>query len=293
MLADADQRVLPGVLASLARLRAPDAVDVMLDHLKADDPVVRGAAADALGELKPANGAAALADAYRAGLRDAEYTARSSALAALAHYGAAAATPVLTSALADKDWAVRVRAAALLKELDPSSDADARIRPAPTNEDRAFYEADHLVNPKVSTEVYIDTDRGSIQIELAVLDAPLTVEHFVALARKNFFDGLSFHRVVPDFVVQGGDPRGDGEGGPGFTIRDELNERSYVRGTVGMALDWPDTGGSQFFITDSPQPHLDGKYTAFGRVVSGMEIVDQIQQGDVIRRVRVWNGEGN
>jgi cyclophilin family peptidyl-prolyl cis-trans isomerase len=139
--------------------------------------------------------------------------------------------------------------------------------------------------------VYLDTDRGTIQIELAVLDAPLTVENFVTLARKGFFDGVSVHRVVPDFVVQLGDPRGDGEGGPGYTIRDEINERAFLRGTVGMALDeWPDTGGSQFFITHSPQPHLDAKYTAFGRVVSGMDVVDRIQQGDVVRRVRVNDG---
>ena len=156
----------------------------------------------------------------------------------------------------------------------------------------ATYQAAHLVSPPVSTAAYIDTDRGTIEIELAVLDAPLTVENFVTLARKGFFDGLSVHRVVPDFVIQTGDPRGDGEGGPGYTIRDELNDRPYLRGTVGMALDlWRDTGGSQFFITHSPQPHLDAKYTVFGRVIAGMDVVDQIQQGDVIRRVRVWDGE--
>jgi cyclophilin family peptidyl-prolyl cis-trans isomerase/HEAT repeat protein len=290
MLADTDQRVIPAVLASLAKLRAPDAVEVTLNRLTADDPAVRAAAAAALGELKPPAGAAALADAYRAAVRDLETTARVAALTALARYGAAAATPVLTTALADKDWAVRLRAAGLLKEIDPGSDADARIRPAPTTATSDFYQADHLVDPPVSTAVYIDTDRGTIQIELAVLDAPLTVEHFVTLARKNFFDGLTFHRVVPDFVVQGGDPRGDGEGGPGFTIRDELNERAYVRGTVGMALDGPDTGGSQFFIAQSPQPQLDAKYTVLGRVIAGMDVVDQIQPGEVIRRMRVWDG---
>jgi cyclophilin family peptidyl-prolyl cis-trans isomerase len=92
-------------------------------------------------------------------------------------------------------------------------------------------------------------------------------------------------------VIQDGDPRGDGGGGPGYTIRDELNERPYLRGAVGMALDGPDTGGSQFFITHSPQPHLDAKYTVFGRVVKGMDVVDRIQQLDVIQRVRVWDGK--
>ena len=138
---------------------------------------------------------------------------------------------------------------------------------------------------------YVETDRGVIQIELAVLDAPLTVENFVTLARAKFFNGLSVHRVVPGFVVQAGDPRGDGEGGPGYTIRDELNQRPFLRGTVGIALDWADTGGSQFFIAQSPQPQLDAKYTVLGRVIAGMDVIDAIQRGDVIRDVRVWDGQ--
>ena len=129
-----------------------------------------------------------------------------------------------------------------------------------------------------------------MQIELAILDAPLTVRSFTELARAGFFDGTAIHRVVANFVVQDGDPRGDGEGGPGYTIRDEINQRPYLRGAVGMALDWADTGGSQFFITHSPQPHLDGRYTVFGQVIDGMEVVDALERGDVIRRVRVWDG---
>jgi cyclophilin family peptidyl-prolyl cis-trans isomerase len=155
----------------------------------------------------------------------------------------------------------------------------------------ASYQVPNLTNPPVSTQAFIDTDRGTIQIELAVLDAPLTVDNFIVLARRGFFNGLTFHRVVPDFVVQGGDPRGDGEGGPGYTTRNEISEQPYLRGTVGIALDWADTGGSQFFITHSPQPHLDAKYTVFGRVIGGIDVVDKIQQGDVIRRVRVWDGQ--
>jgi HEAT repeat protein/cyclophilin family peptidyl-prolyl cis-trans isomerase len=294
LMNDADQRVIPSAIAALVKLKAPSAAALLLERLKADDPIVRAAAADGIGELKPADGAAALAEAYRFGQRDAMYNARAAALAAVAKYGAAAATPVLRDAFADKDWAVRVRAAQLLKQLDPAAgaDADAQIRPAPTTVTADVYGAARLVSPPVSTQVYLDTDRGTIQIELAVLDAPLTVENFIALARKGYFNGLSVHRVVPDFVVQDGDPRGDGEGGPGYSIRDELNERPYLRGTVGMALDpWPDTGGSQYFIAHSPQPHLDAKYTVFGRVVAGMEFVDQIQQWDVIRQVRVWDGQ--
>ena len=116
------------------KLKAPTAATVLIERLKADDPVVRAAAATGLGELKPANGAAALAEAYRLGQRDSTYGARAAALAAIAKYGAATATPVLRTALADKDWAVRVRAAMLLKQLDPAAaaDVDAQIRPAPT-----------------------------------------------------------------------------------------------------------------------------------------------------------------
>jgi HEAT repeat protein len=294
MLADEDQRVIPSVLAALVALHDPHAADVLLERLKAEDPAVRAAAAAGIGELKPPRGAAALADAYKAGERDAMYAARAAALAAIVKYGAADAAPLLRTALGDKDWAVRVRAAMLLKQLEPANAAeiDAQIRPAPTTLPAETYGAPRLTNPAVSTQVYLDTDRGTIQIELAVIDAPLTVENFVTLARRGYFNGLSVHRVVPDFVIQDGDPRGDGEGGPGYTIRDELNELPYLRGTVGMALDpWPDTGGSQWFITHSPQPHLDAKYTVFGRVVAGMDVVDKIQQGDVIRRVRVWDGQ--
>jgi len=294
MMNDSDQRVIPFAIASLVKLKAPAAATVLLDRLKADDPVVRAAAAAGIGELKPANGAAALAEAYRFGQRDSTYAARAAALAAMTQYGAVAATPLLRSAFADKDWAVRVRAVMLLKQVDPvaAADADAQIRPAPTSVEPDVYTAARLVNPPVSTQVYLDTDRGTIQIELAVLDAPLTVENFITLARKGYFNGLSVHRVVPDFVIQDGDPRGDGEGGPGYSIRDELNERPYLRGTIGMALDpWPDTGGSQYFIAHSPQPHLDAKYTVFGRVIAGMDVVDQIQQWDVIRQVRVWDGQ--
>jgi len=287
---DSDERVVPAVLASLAAMRAPDAVAIVSERLKTGDAIVRAAAASALAKLKAPAGPALLAEAYRTGSKDTTYVARGAALTAIAEYGAGAATPTLTEALADADWAVRVRAASLLKQLDPSSDAAMKIRPAPTGRPASAYEASRLLSPPVSTQVFVETDRGTIQIELAVVDAPLSVETFVTLARKGFYDGLTFHRVVPDFVIQGGDPRGDGEGGPGFTIRDELSQQPFLRGSVGLALDWEDTGGSQFFIAHSPQPHLDARYTVIGRVISGVEVVDQIQPWDVMRRVRVWDG---
>ena len=164
------------------------------------------------------------------------------------------------------------------------------IRPAPGGP-IAPYDSPDLIDPKVSPHAFIETAKGTIEIELSVLDAPQTAQNFITLARKGYFNGLQIHRVVPNFVIQGGDPRGDGSGGPGYSIRDELNDRPYVRGTVGMALSGPDTGGSQFFITHSPQPHLDAKYTVFGHVVNGMDVVDRIQQLDVIQRVSIWDGK--
>ena len=290
MLQDQDRRVVPAVLGALARLKAPDLATVALAQLKEPDFAVRAAAARLVGELKPAGGVDALREALTLAQADAAIEARAAILTALAEYGAAEATPALTAALADKDWAVRVHAVALLRKLDPAGDARAAIRPVP-GEPIAPYDDAQLIAPALSPHVFIETAKGTIEFELAVLDAPQTASSFVALVRKGFFNGLQIHRVVPNFVVQIGDSRGDGEGGPGYTIRDELNERPFVRGSVGMALSWKDTGGSQFFITHSPQPHLDARYTAFGHVVNGMDVVDRIQQGDVIQRVRVWDGK--
>ena len=291
MLQDEDKRVIVAVLAGLARLHAPDLAAILLERLKDPDFAVRAAAAHHLAELKPANAGDALREGYKAGLPDSAYSARVAALEAVAAYGVDEARDTLKAALADKDWAVRVRAAELLTKLDPSSDARTAIRPAP-GDPPAPYDDPQLIAPEFSPHAFIETAKGTIEIELAVLDAPQTTRNFMTLARKGFFNGLQVPRVVANFVVQDGDPRGDGEGGPGYSIRDELNQRPYLRGTVGMALEsWRDTGGSQFFITHSPQPHLDGRYTVFGHVVNGIEVVDRIQQGDVIQRIRIWDGK--
>jgi cyclophilin family peptidyl-prolyl cis-trans isomerase/HEAT repeat protein len=133
----------------------------------------------------------------------------------------------------------------------------------------------------------VETERGVLELALFHEAAPLTVFNVTSLARRGYFDGQRFHRVVPNFVVQGGDPRGDGSGGPGYAIRDELNRHRYARGTLGMALSGPNTGGSQFFVTHSPQPHLDGGYTVFGQLLSGGDVLDRIVQGDRIVRVTV------
>jgi cyclophilin family peptidyl-prolyl cis-trans isomerase/HEAT repeat protein len=290
MLGDQDKRVVPAVIESLTKLHAPGLDALLLEQLKSPDTGVRTAAAHAIGEVKLAGGAAALRDAYHAWTADAMYTPRAEALDALVAFGAADAVDTLKAALADKDWAIRVHAADLLKKLDPSVETAHAIRPVP-GEPVLPYTSPDLIGPPYSPHAFIETAKGTIEIELTVLDAPQTSQNFMALARKGFFNGLQIHRVVPNFVVQDGDPRGDGSGGPGYTIRDELNDRPYLRGTVGMALDWRDTGGSQFFITHSPQPHLDAKYTVFGRVVNGMEVVDRLQQLDTIQRVRIWDGK--
>jgi cyclophilin family peptidyl-prolyl cis-trans isomerase len=127
-----------------------------------------------------------------------------------------------------------------------------------------------------------------IRLEFYPADAPKTVENFVTLAKKGFYNNLTFHRVVPDFVVQGGCPKGNGTGGPGYTIPAEFNTQKHVRGTVAMARSQhPDSAGSQFYICYGPTPHLDGNYTVFGKVTSGMEHVDRIKQGDRMTSVAI------
>jgi cyclophilin family peptidyl-prolyl cis-trans isomerase len=132
----------------------------------------------------------------------------------------------------------------------------------------------------------IGTGHGEIVLELASAEAPLTVHNFLSLIEQGYYRDTRWHRVVPNFVIQDGDPRGDGSGGPGYAIRDEINPLRYLRGTLGMALSGPDTGGSQFFITHSPQPHLDGGFTVFGRVTAGMDAVDRVTQEDPITFIR-------
>lgn len=136
--------------------------------------------------------------------------------------------------------------------------------------------------------IKIETDNGEILIELYPDTAPNTVANFKALAGKGYYDGLLFHRVIPGFMAQGGDPDGTGMGGPGYKVKAEFNERHHVRGTVAMARSSnPDSAGSQFYICFEPQPHLDGQYTVFGQVVDGLDVVDAIRQGDTMNKVTV------
>ena len=138
-------------------------------------------------------------------------------------------------------------------------------------------------------KVIMETEKGTLTIELFDKEAPGTVKNFTDLIEKGFYDGLKFHRIIPGFVAQGGCPSGNGAGGPGYTIPCETkgNPRKHLRGSLSMAHRGPNTGGSQFFIVYEPQPHLDGLHTVFGQVTDGMEIVDDLRQGDKMIKVTV------
>ena len=135
----------------------------------------------------------------------------------------------------------------------------------------------------------IETDRGTIELELYAEHAPKTVNNFVFLAGEGFYNGVTFHRVIPNFMIQGGDPTGTGTGGPGYRFADEFdgNPLTHETGVISMANAGPGTNGSQFFITHGPQPHLDGRHTVFGKVTKGQDIVDSVQQGDTMTTVTI------
>jgi peptidyl-prolyl cis-trans isomerase B (cyclophilin B) len=137
--------------------------------------------------------------------------------------------------------------------------------------------------------VTIETGKGTIHLELFPQHAPKTVNNFVFLAQEGFYDGVTFHRVIQDFMIQGGDPTGSGRGGPGYRFEDEFkgNPLRHERGAISMANAGPDTNGSQFFITHGPTPHLDGRHTVFGKVTQGQDVVDAIEQGDAMLKVTV------
>ena len=145
------------------------------------------------------------------------------------------------------------------------------------------------IDPKKNYTATLDTNKGTIELALYPEYAPKTVNNFVFLARENFYDGYTFHRVISNFMIQGGDPTGNGTGGPGYRFEDEtrLNPLTHETGVISMANAGPNTNGSQFFITHSPQPHLNGKHTVFGKVTKGMDVVNLIRQGDVMNKVTI------
>ncbi len=280
-----------GAVASARLVLVPDndaaAGEKLAAEILADpDEGVRLAALDWLGE-HPVLPIAALGPAVAKSLVD---ESEEPGLAGLKALGARAkAVPAdrpavleMAGYVVEKEGYVLRRAAiALTKELEAPA---AELLP-PDDSRRTEDYGEMLERIWAPHRVAIETEKGTMTVDLTCRDSPLTCLSFLQLIAQGFYDGLTFHRVVPDFVIQAGDPRGDGIGGPGYSIRDEIGRLRYGRGVLGMALAGPDTGGSQFFLTLSPQPHLDGGFTSFGKVVAGDEVLDKIQGGDRIVRI--------
>lgn len=276
----------PDALRAYAAFKPNDLGEVLRKHLTESDVTVRTTAAELLGELPfDATNIQALEAALKVALRDKDSNDAALAIIdALAKQKNRNANQAIKAAIESSDYLTRRKAVESLK-LTGAGDFSTRVG-APTRNSAADYaRAISRIGKRVLAVV--STSKGPFTIEFLPDEAPLNVDNFVQLARRGYFNGIVFHRVVPNFVVQGGDPRGDGNGGPGYQIRCEINEVPYDRGAVGMALSGKDTGGSQWFVTHAPQPHLDGGYTVFGRVVQGMDVVDRIVRGDKIRSVKV------
>jgi cyclophilin family peptidyl-prolyl cis-trans isomerase/HEAT repeat protein len=299
-LSDRDPKVIAaGMQAWSAEVEGPDkalvaAARPLVQH---PDAAVRSVAADVLGRAAAPEDLTALLAAYRRSGRDSFPDAAFAALGALQAIGGSSteargrvADEFVSSAPRPEDYLVRRWAVENWPELATRWGRATPIATGRSAQDyrdlvlRFIVAPDSLARPKV----IIETDqRGPMEIELLGPEAPMTVANFLRLVDRRFFDGNRWHRVVPNFVVQDGDPRGDGFGGPGGAIRDEINRHRYDGPMLGMALSGPDTGSSQWFITLSPQPHLDGTYTIFGRVTGGLASLPRITQGDVIRTIRM------
>jgi len=275
---------IPDVLRALAAFKPQDLASVAHAQLNESDVIVRSTAADLLGDLPASKeNTRALVAAWPQAANDTLNDAALSILDALGKQKSAAANDQIKEALKSGDHLVRRRAVTILK-ANGAGDFSSQIGTVHTRNAVADYTR-ALGRIGKNVRAVVTTSKGSFTIELLPEAAPLTVDNFVQLAQRDYFRNVTIHRVVPNFVIQDGDPRGDGNGGPGYTIRCEINQVPYDRATVGMALSGKDTGGSQWFVTHSPQPHLDGGYTVFGRVVAGMDVVDKIVRGDVIESV--------
>ena len=294
LLTDPDPRVREaayGAIVPPASMRMEDSVHAhLLRGLEDPDFYVRATVVGALAERPSAADLEPVMASYRFAASDSANDARLAALqyvVALWRKDSASVDANMRAELA--------REAAPKDPLERAAGSDlpfwkgwASIRTTPRP--AAWYEdiVRSMVVPSLTGRrpgATIHTIRGDIELELFGDDAPITAWNFLSLARSGYYRNTRFHRVVPNFVAQDGDPRDDGNGGPGYAIRDEMNPNRYERGAVGMALSGPDTGGSQYFITHSPQPHLDGHYTVFGKVVRGFDVLDRIVQGDLITRV--------
>lgn len=211
--------------------------------------------------------------------------AMQAAVAAMGRIGDARFVPLLEKALNDPDRTVASGAAGALYRIT-KQDYSAKI-PQSSKPTRTDFDWSTLASIASSSKAVLKTNKGTVTLQFMKDDAPFTVLSFVKLTRKGFYNGLGFHRVVPNFVVQGGDPRGDGWGGPGYAIRSEFSFARFGRGMVGIASAGKDTEGCQFFITHLPTPHLDGRFTVFARVVDGFDVVDRLQVGDTIENVSI------
>ena len=291
---DPDPRVRQAAYAALTppgSMPLEDSVhSLLINGLRDPDFFVRASVIGALAERPSAADLSAVLTSYSQAGRDSANDAR---LAAIQYI---AALWKKDSSSLNATWLAHLAQTPV--PADPLERAAGKEIPAwakwgsvpPTPRPLAWYEnvVRTIVMPTntgKTVNATINTVRGPIRIELFGTEAPITVWNFLSLARSGYYRNTRFHRVVPNFVAQDGDPRDDGNGGPGYAIRDEMNRHRYERGAVGMALSGPDTGGSQYFITHSPQPHLDGHYTVFGRVVGGYDVLDKIVQGDLITRV--------
>jgi cyclophilin family peptidyl-prolyl cis-trans isomerase/HEAT repeat protein len=282
---------IPDVLRALAAFKPQDLASVARAQFNESDVIIRSTAADLLGDLPLSDeNTRALVAAWPQAANDTLNDAALSILDALGKQKSAAANVQIKEALKSGDALVRRRAVTILK-TNGAGDFSSQIGTVHTRNTVADYTR-ALARIGKNVRAVVTTSKGSFTIELLPEAAPLTVDNFVQLAQRDYFRNVTIHRVVPNFVIQDGDPRGDGNGGPGYTIRCEINEVPYDRAAVGMALSGKDTGGSQWFVTHSPQPHLDGGYTVFGRVVAGMDVVDKIVRGDVIQSVVIRQGAG-
>lgn len=291
LLADPAARVRMEAVSRLPREFAPALSSRLVKVLGDPDGSVQAVALDVGAPLASGPGADATVEAawraaYASALGSREPDLVASALdaaASLAEGGCA----LLAARRDEADDLVRTRARRLLVEKCGADAGTFSRAPLATRLSGADYRRLARLAETGRLVATVATTRGTFEAELLSREAPMTVESFASLARRGFFDGTTIHRVVPDFVVQAGDPRGDGTGGPDYALRDELNPLPYVRGRVGMALSGPDTGGSQWFVTLSRQPHLDGAYTVFGEVTAGMDVIERIEQNDRLLSVRV------
>ncbi|MGH7601210.1 MAG: HEAT repeat domain-containing protein, partial [bacterium] len=278
MAHDSATGVQIAALEALPKLPAsvqPKTTAIYLAALQSGDAVITAVAAQNLAadSLQRRHYAAAIVAAYQKLQPPIDTEAAQMIFAALAQCGDLDARPLLENAVQFPDKPLARAAAEALKKLT-GKDYRGRIHQENKPQDDFTYEE---IKQLATARATIQTNRGKIDLEFFPETAPLTALNFVRLAQKGFFDSLSIHRVVPNFVAQTGDPRGDGWGSPGYSIRSEFSRRRYTRGMVGMASSGTDTEGCQFFITHSEQPHLDGRYTIFARVKSGMEVVDALQ----------------